>query len=234
MDCYLFMFFFFFFFFNDTATTEIYTLHIVGSVRCVQETVIKKYGNNQWAIKSLGYYTKNTSLSKDVINIVQEVLQNNCKNIKILESSCDKKNHEVQKLIQKQPILKQNTSYFIVTIKSATQLGSFDSNGKSDPYCKLKINGKKVFKTQTIKKTLDPVWNEQCKIMLSTNDNIQFNLYDYDFMARDDYMGSCFLKITPEIYNKQKSEFTLQVLDREMKESNKYIGKLQIELAKLA
>eukprot|EP00825_Cyclidium_porcatum_P000583 TRINITY_DN10198_c0_g1_i4.p3 TRINITY_DN10198_c0_g1~~TRINITY_DN10198_c0_g1_i4.p3 ORF type:complete len:123 (+),score=31.24 TRINITY_DN10198_c0_g1_i4:96-464(+) len=30
--------FFFFFFFNDTATTEIYTLHIVGSVRCVQET----------------------------------------------------------------------------------------------------------------------------------------------------------------------------------------------------
>eukprot|EP00825_Cyclidium_porcatum_P013859 TRINITY_DN17351_c0_g1_i3.p1 TRINITY_DN17351_c0_g1~~TRINITY_DN17351_c0_g1_i3.p1 ORF type:complete len:194 (+),score=30.23 TRINITY_DN17351_c0_g1_i3:76-657(+) len=28
----------FFFFFNDTATTEIYTLHIVGSVRCVQET----------------------------------------------------------------------------------------------------------------------------------------------------------------------------------------------------
>eukprot|EP00831_Metopus_contortus_P083467 TRINITY_DN924_c0_g1_i1.p1 TRINITY_DN924_c0_g1~~TRINITY_DN924_c0_g1_i1.p1 ORF type:complete len:278 (-),score=63.81 TRINITY_DN924_c0_g1_i1:121-954(-) len=30
--------FFFFFFFNDTATTEIYTRSIVGSVRCVQET----------------------------------------------------------------------------------------------------------------------------------------------------------------------------------------------------
>eukprot|EP00831_Metopus_contortus_P067801 TRINITY_DN60538_c0_g1_i1.p1 TRINITY_DN60538_c0_g1~~TRINITY_DN60538_c0_g1_i1.p1 ORF type:complete len:191 (+),score=37.16 TRINITY_DN60538_c0_g1_i1:67-639(+) len=29
----------FFFFFNDTATTEIYTRSIVGSVRCVQETV---------------------------------------------------------------------------------------------------------------------------------------------------------------------------------------------------
>eukprot|EP00825_Cyclidium_porcatum_P003083 TRINITY_DN11433_c0_g1_i3.p2 TRINITY_DN11433_c0_g1~~TRINITY_DN11433_c0_g1_i3.p2 ORF type:complete len:104 (-),score=19.38 TRINITY_DN11433_c0_g1_i3:49-360(-) len=27
-----------YFFFNDTATTKIYTLHIVGSVRCVQET----------------------------------------------------------------------------------------------------------------------------------------------------------------------------------------------------
>eukprot|EP00831_Metopus_contortus_P055307 TRINITY_DN46733_c0_g1_i1.p2 TRINITY_DN46733_c0_g1~~TRINITY_DN46733_c0_g1_i1.p2 ORF type:complete len:137 (+),score=45.77 TRINITY_DN46733_c0_g1_i1:28-438(+) len=28
----------YFFFFNDTATTEIYTRSIVGSVRCVQET----------------------------------------------------------------------------------------------------------------------------------------------------------------------------------------------------
>eukprot|EP00825_Cyclidium_porcatum_P043091 TRINITY_DN603_c0_g1_i10.p1 TRINITY_DN603_c0_g1~~TRINITY_DN603_c0_g1_i10.p1 ORF type:complete len:385 (+),score=86.00 TRINITY_DN603_c0_g1_i10:78-1232(+) len=36
----VFSFNFFFFFFNDTATTEIYTLHIVGSVRCVQETAI--------------------------------------------------------------------------------------------------------------------------------------------------------------------------------------------------
>eukprot|EP00825_Cyclidium_porcatum_P006125 TRINITY_DN13005_c0_g1_i4.p1 TRINITY_DN13005_c0_g1~~TRINITY_DN13005_c0_g1_i4.p1 ORF type:complete len:562 (-),score=143.73 TRINITY_DN13005_c0_g1_i4:241-1926(-) len=38
---FFFLFFFsFFFFFNDTATTEIYTLHIVGSVRCVQETAL--------------------------------------------------------------------------------------------------------------------------------------------------------------------------------------------------
>eukprot|EP00831_Metopus_contortus_P034118 TRINITY_DN27254_c0_g2_i3.p2 TRINITY_DN27254_c0_g2~~TRINITY_DN27254_c0_g2_i3.p2 ORF type:complete len:103 (-),score=8.06 TRINITY_DN27254_c0_g2_i3:174-482(-) len=31
---------FIFFFFNDTATTEIYTRSIVGSVRCVQETEV--------------------------------------------------------------------------------------------------------------------------------------------------------------------------------------------------
>eukprot|EP00825_Cyclidium_porcatum_P035000 TRINITY_DN3671_c0_g1_i10.p2 TRINITY_DN3671_c0_g1~~TRINITY_DN3671_c0_g1_i10.p2 ORF type:complete len:116 (-),score=32.96 TRINITY_DN3671_c0_g1_i10:169-516(-) len=40
-DLYYILFvYFFFFFFNDTATTEIYTLHIVGSVRCVQETAV--------------------------------------------------------------------------------------------------------------------------------------------------------------------------------------------------
>eukprot|EP00825_Cyclidium_porcatum_P024936 TRINITY_DN27254_c0_g1_i3.p1 TRINITY_DN27254_c0_g1~~TRINITY_DN27254_c0_g1_i3.p1 ORF type:complete len:677 (+),score=116.20 TRINITY_DN27254_c0_g1_i3:32-2062(+) len=38
--------FFFFFFFNDTATTEIYTLHIVGSVRCVQETAYQQQQTN--------------------------------------------------------------------------------------------------------------------------------------------------------------------------------------------
>eukprot|EP00831_Metopus_contortus_P067004 TRINITY_DN5976_c0_g1_i6.p1 TRINITY_DN5976_c0_g1~~TRINITY_DN5976_c0_g1_i6.p1 ORF type:complete len:127 (+),score=21.56 TRINITY_DN5976_c0_g1_i6:33-383(+) len=36
-ECFGFMFSIFFFF-NDTATTEIYTRSIVGSVRCVQET----------------------------------------------------------------------------------------------------------------------------------------------------------------------------------------------------
>eukprot|EP00825_Cyclidium_porcatum_P041743 TRINITY_DN5547_c0_g1_i1.p2 TRINITY_DN5547_c0_g1~~TRINITY_DN5547_c0_g1_i1.p2 ORF type:complete len:127 (+),score=28.49 TRINITY_DN5547_c0_g1_i1:61-441(+) len=49
--------FFFFFFFNDTATTEIYTLHIVGSVRCVQETDAEYRG---W----LRLFNKNTALCK--------------------------------------------------------------------------------------------------------------------------------------------------------------------------
>eukprot|EP00825_Cyclidium_porcatum_P025891 TRINITY_DN28012_c0_g1_i3.p1 TRINITY_DN28012_c0_g1~~TRINITY_DN28012_c0_g1_i3.p1 ORF type:complete len:158 (+),score=43.31 TRINITY_DN28012_c0_g1_i3:106-579(+) len=35
------------FFFKDTATTEIYTLHIVGSVRCVQETGNLPYGEQR-------------------------------------------------------------------------------------------------------------------------------------------------------------------------------------------
>eukprot|EP00831_Metopus_contortus_P050852 TRINITY_DN4273_c0_g1_i2.p2 TRINITY_DN4273_c0_g1~~TRINITY_DN4273_c0_g1_i2.p2 ORF type:complete len:164 (+),score=58.53 TRINITY_DN4273_c0_g1_i2:40-531(+) len=37
------LWFLFFFFFNDTATTEIYTRSIVGSVRCVQETALRHF-----------------------------------------------------------------------------------------------------------------------------------------------------------------------------------------------
>jgi Ca2+-dependent lipid-binding protein len=32
--------------------------------------------------------------------------------------------------------------------------------GKSDPYAVFTLNGQKVFKSQTKKKTLNPEWNE--------------------------------------------------------------------------
>mgnify|MGYP003381669849 CR=1 FL=1 len=35
-----------FFFFNDTATTEIYTRSLVGSVRCVKETDVEQHDRN--------------------------------------------------------------------------------------------------------------------------------------------------------------------------------------------
>eukprot|EP00825_Cyclidium_porcatum_P018155 TRINITY_DN20778_c0_g1_i1.p5 TRINITY_DN20778_c0_g1~~TRINITY_DN20778_c0_g1_i1.p5 ORF type:complete len:102 (+),score=20.83 TRINITY_DN20778_c0_g1_i1:106-411(+) len=52
-----------FFFFNNTATTEIYTLHIVGSVRCVQETDIIRLDQKKYAIFSQLYYSKASKIS---------------------------------------------------------------------------------------------------------------------------------------------------------------------------
>eukprot|EP00831_Metopus_contortus_P014454 TRINITY_DN15984_c0_g2_i1.p2 TRINITY_DN15984_c0_g2~~TRINITY_DN15984_c0_g2_i1.p2 ORF type:complete len:100 (+),score=33.04 TRINITY_DN15984_c0_g2_i1:89-388(+) len=53
---------FFFFFFNDTATTEIYTRSIVGSVRCVQETVPGKQ-NDLYFTVTVNYNGPDTDLS---------------------------------------------------------------------------------------------------------------------------------------------------------------------------
>eukprot|EP00825_Cyclidium_porcatum_P006564 TRINITY_DN13269_c0_g1_i2.p1 TRINITY_DN13269_c0_g1~~TRINITY_DN13269_c0_g1_i2.p1 ORF type:complete len:358 (-),score=55.42 TRINITY_DN13269_c0_g1_i2:259-1332(-) len=58
------LFVFIFFFFNDTATTEIYTLHIVGSVRCVQETGI----NAEYM--GLGLLGHNGAGKSTIINIL--------------------------------------------------------------------------------------------------------------------------------------------------------------------
>ena len=45
-----------------------------------------------------------------------------------------------------------------VTIKAAKGLLAADRGGKSDPYCKLKLNDE-IHETETIKKTVNPVWN---------------------------------------------------------------------------
>ncbi len=43
----------------------------------------------------------------------------------------------------------------------AENLGSFDSNGLSDPYVKAKTKSKRFYKTQIVKKNLNPVFNEE-------------------------------------------------------------------------
>eukprot|EP00831_Metopus_contortus_P079380 TRINITY_DN7886_c0_g1_i1.p1 TRINITY_DN7886_c0_g1~~TRINITY_DN7886_c0_g1_i1.p1 ORF type:complete len:158 (-),score=48.04 TRINITY_DN7886_c0_g1_i1:102-575(-) len=74
MTCWLYTFIYFFFFFNDTATTEIYTRSIVGSVRCVQETGINaeymgimEMKGTQWVVKDTereDYYWPSEALKK--------------------------------------------------------------------------------------------------------------------------------------------------------------------------
>eukprot|EP00828_Plagiopyla_frontata_P006048 TRINITY_DN12577_c0_g1_i1.p1 TRINITY_DN12577_c0_g1~~TRINITY_DN12577_c0_g1_i1.p1 ORF type:complete len:185 (+),score=43.12 TRINITY_DN12577_c0_g1_i1:3-557(+) len=61
-----------FFFFNDTATTEIYTILFVGSVRCVQETVSTQ---STWELNSLQKINKKINLKKTHFSEIQ--IQNN-------------------------------------------------------------------------------------------------------------------------------------------------------------
>eukprot|EP00825_Cyclidium_porcatum_P021187 TRINITY_DN2370_c0_g1_i13.p1 TRINITY_DN2370_c0_g1~~TRINITY_DN2370_c0_g1_i13.p1 ORF type:complete len:204 (-),score=56.40 TRINITY_DN2370_c0_g1_i13:377-988(-) len=85
----------FFFFFNDTATTEIYTLHIVGSVRCVQET-----GNIQSYLNQEGYpHTNNFRVNSSQKSPLDSNKQNanlNQSNINNRQSQIgDKKNYVI-------------------------------------------------------------------------------------------------------------------------------------------
>lgn len=38
--------------------------------------------------------------------------------------------------------------------------------GKSDPYTVFTLNGQKVFKSEVVKKTVNPVWNNQSFVTL--------------------------------------------------------------------
>ena len=47
-----------------------------------------------------------------------------------------------------------------VTLMDGQGIRGVDRGGKSDPYAVFSLNGQKVFKSQTKKKTLNPSWNE--------------------------------------------------------------------------
>ena len=60
------------------------------------------------------------------------------------------------------------------TLDSASGLKKADTFGKSDPYCIVKVNGEQQCTSTVMKKTLDPVWDEDFTVNL--NDITQTNL----------------------------------------------------------
>lgn len=79
-----------------------------------------------------------------------------------------------------------------ITVKNAKNLPSADLNGKSDPYCKFYINDEhSFFKTKTIKKNLNPEWNETTKVQINNrvNDYLKIKVYDWDASSAADLLG---------------------------------------------
>ena len=85
-----------------------------------------------------------------------------------------------------------------IQIIEAKDLLANDSNGFSDPYVIIpdKQSGifnvpKKGFKTHTIKKTLNPVWNETFSIICNPkiSPDIKIEVYDYNFITKDVLIG---------------------------------------------
>ncbi|BFZ55473.1 Tricalbin-2 [Savitreella phatthalungensis] len=75
----------------------------------------------------------------------------------------------------------------------ATDLIGMDRGGKSsDPYAKFVLNGETVFTSQTIKKTLNPQWNESFEVAVPSRVDADFviNVFDWDLGGGDDPLGS--------------------------------------------
>lgn len=78
------------------------------------------------------------------------------------------------------------------TIVKADNVPAADRSGYSDPYTNVILNGEKIFKTKTVKKTLNPVWNEpfSCEILSRTASKFKFEVFDWDMgPGDDDFLG---------------------------------------------
>ena len=78
-------------------------------------------------------------------------------------------------------------------VSSARDLVKADKFGTSDPYVKILLNDSEIFRTSTIRKTLDPVWGEVYDHRMENNwadepPNIAFEVFDSD-IGTDDFLG---------------------------------------------
>lgn len=77
-------------------------------------------------------------------------------------------------------------------IVKADNVPAADRSGYSDPYTVIMLNGEKVFKTEKVKKTLNPVWNAKfsTEILSRTKDNFVLKVWDWDIgPGDDDFLG---------------------------------------------
>lgn len=64
-----------------------------------------------------------------------------------------------------------------------------DITGTSDPFCKLVYLGKSQ-KTNVVRETLDPEWNESFDFEYNPDASMLIEVYDWDLVGSNDYMGS--------------------------------------------
>ncbi|KAI9319764.1 C2 domain-containing protein [Dichotomocladium elegans] len=83
---------------------------------------------------------------------------------------------------------------FQVTLVEAKGLKAMDRGGTSDPYVRFSINNMTVYKSKTIKKTVQPEWNETFTAKI-TNDitkpaKMRVHVVDWNAISDDD-IGDC-------------------------------------------
>ena len=79
-----------------------------------------------------------------------------------------------------------------IVLVSARGLKAADSNGLSDPYCMLSMGRHRKTST-TIKKTLNPKWNEEFQFkgeIAKLGSKLLLRMYDYDLVGFDDALGN--------------------------------------------
>ena len=83
-----------------------------------------------------------------------------------------------------------------ICIDRGKDLSVKDVSGTSDPYVRVFYGNEEKYTTNTVSKSLNPIWNE--KFTFFTHDlniPISFHVYDHDLIGRDEPMGSARLDL---------------------------------------
>ncbi|XP_077570447.1 multiple C2 and transmembrane domain-containing protein 1-like isoform X3 [Stigmatopora nigra] len=115
-----------------------------------------------------------------------------------------------------------------IVLKKGNNLAIRDRTGTSDPYVKFKIAGKEVFRSKTIHKNLNPVWDERTSLLVeSLREPLYVKVFDYDFGLQDDFMGSAYLYLE-SLEHQRTLEVSLDLKDPHYPDHN--LGSLELSV----
>ncbi|CAA7258740.1 unnamed protein product [Cyclocybe aegerita] len=85
-----------------------------------------------------------------------------------------------------------NQGILRVDLLDGREIRGVDRGGKSDPFAVFSLNGQKVFKSQTKKKTLTPEWNEQFEVSVPSRVAADFSVevFDWNQIEQSKSLGS--------------------------------------------
>jgi Ca2+-dependent lipid-binding protein len=74
---------------------------------------------------------------------------------------------------------------------SASNLPNTERFEKSDPYCKISIDGVEIGRTKIVQNDLNPTWEETFEVTIYDirSSSVSFEIYDHDLLSDDDFLG---------------------------------------------
>lgn len=128
-----------------------------------------------------------------------------------------------------------------VTIIEGVSLAAKDSNGKSDPYVKVKANGEVRLKTESKKKTLNPKWDPKKETVFIPFSSglraIDVECWDWDAVGSHDFMGEFTIDLSEyEVGQEAERNYQLHpaAVRSKKKKTNNVSGYLKIKVCKVA
>ncbi|BGP71461.1 Tricalbin-2 [Rhodotorula toruloides] len=122
-----------------------------------------------------------------------------------------------------------NSGVIRVDVLDAKGLPSADRNGKSDPYAIFELNDERVHKTEVVKKTLAPVWNEKFEMQVPSREAAKFivEVHDWDRVGASDKLGRAQIDLR-DIEPFEPAERTVQLYD--FKNTSQTAGTIRIRM----
>ena len=114
-----------------------------------------------------------------------------------------------------------------IRLEKAFKLKAMDKNGFSDPFVNFSMGGKKLCASDTKKKNLNPVWNQNFAVKIpAEKGKLLIEVFDHDVIGSNDLIGCNSLDLGPLVLEESVRK-VLKLRESLTKPENDKLGSVQ-------